>query len=403
MTRLLFAAALLVLFFASWIYLPAPNRPLLILGVGAPEVCAWLALAGLVVFGFTLAAGGRGSLGKLALAISLVATAIAVVPLVRLPFLTRGFDAAMRSALGEDFLQGVPADRRARLRPSSFSARDFVLGIVSGEARIVRGVPFAAPGGVPLTLDVYRPPASGRYPAVVQIYGGAWQRGAPADDGRFATYLAARGYVVFAIDYRHAPQWQWPSQIDDVRAALAWIREHAGDYDADGSRLALLGRSAGAHLAMLAAYEESPRSAKASAERPAIAAVVSYYGPVDLLDGYRNPPSPDPLDVRAIEEAFLGGTPDQQPDRYRAASPITLVSRALPPSLLIYGARDHIVQSRFGALLDARLRAAGATSVFLEIPWAEHAFDAVPNGPSGQLALYYTERFLAWALTRVTA
>ena len=107
--------------------------------------------------------------------------------------------------------------------------------------------------------------------------------------------------------------------------------------------------------------------------------------------------------MRAIEEVFLGGRADQQPDRDRAASPITLVWRALPPSLLIHGARDHIVQSRFGALLDARLRAAGATSVFLEIPWAEHAFDAVPNGPSGQLALYYTERFLAWALTLVTA
>jgi acetyl esterase/lipase len=58
------------------------------------------------------------------------------------------------------------------------------------------------------------------------------------------------------------------------------------------------------------------------------------------------------------------------------------------------------VLPRFGELIDARLRAAGATSVFLEIPWAEHAFDAVPNGPSAQLALYYTERFLAWALTR---
>jgi acetyl esterase/lipase len=75
------------------------------------------------------------------------------------------------------------------------------------------------------------------------------------------------------------------------------------------------------------------------------------------------------------------------------------VSRHLPPSLLIYGSRDHIVLSRFGAMLDGRLREAGATSVFLEIPWAEHAFDVIPNGPSGQLSLYYTERFLAWALS----
>jgi len=196
---------------------------------------------------------------------------------------------------------------------------------------------------------------------------------------------------VFAIDYRHAPRWQWPAQIEDVRAALGWIRAHGGEYDADLSRLALLGRSAGAHLAMLAAYEPGA---------PPVAAVVSYYGPVDLADGYRNPPRPDPLDVRSIEEALLGGTPDQVPERYREASPITYVSRRLPPSLLIYGSRDHIVLPRYGAMLDDRLRATGATSVFMEIPWAEHAFDAVPYGPSGQLSLYYTEQFLAWALTR---
>ena len=63
-----------------------------------------------------------------------------------------------------------------------------------------------------------------------------------------------------------------------------------------------------------------------------VRAVVSYYGPVDLTDGYRNPPSPDPLDVRAIEEALLGGTPDQVPERYREASPISYVARRLPPS-----------------------------------------------------------------------
>lgn len=398
MIRLLLAAALVLLFLASWIYLPAPNRTLLALGVGAPELAAWLAMGGLLASVLTLCVAGRRSLRRLTLLLSVVATVTASVPLVQLPFVTRRFDAAMAAALGHDFLRGVPSDRLAGMRPSPFAVRDFVFGLDAGGARVTRGIPFATPAGVRLTLDVYRPQPAGRYPAVVQIYGGAWQRGAPGDDTVFATYLAVHGFVVFAIDYRHAPEWRWPSQIEDVRAALAWILAHGSEHDADASRVALLGRSAGAHLAMLAAYEESSR---ASAERSLpIAAVVSYYGPVDLTDGYRNPPRPDPLDVRAIEAAFLGGTPDQVPDRYRDASPVTYVSRRVPPSLLIYGSRDHIVVSRFGAMLDARLRAAGATSVFLEIPWAEHAFDVIPNGTSGQLSLYYTERFLAWALTR---
>jgi acetyl esterase/lipase len=254
----------------------------------------------------------------------------------------------------------------------------------------VRGVKFAVNDGVPLTMDIYRPASAGTYPAVVQIYGGAWQRGAPGDNAEFASYLAAHGFVVFAIDYRHAPRWQWPAQLADVRAALAWIAEHGKEFDADTGRLALLGRSSGAQLAMVAAYAPGG---------PPACAVVSYYGPVNLVEGYRRPPRPDPLDVRSIEEAFLGGTPDDALDRYRSASPITYAERPLPPTLLVYAARDHVVEARFGEMLYQKLRATGTPSVLLEIPWAEHAFDEVSGGPGAQLALYHTERFLAWALT----
>ncbi len=153
--------------------------------------------------------------------------------------------------------------------------------------------------------------------------------------------------------------------------------------------MALLGRSSGAQLAMVAAYEPGALPVRA---------VVNYYGPVDLVEGYRHPPDPDPLNVRAIEEAFLGGSPVQMPEAYRTASPISYVSRSLPPTLSIYGMRDYVVEPRFGGLLHASLRATGSTSVLLQIPWAGHAFDAVPHGPGAQLALYHTERFLAWAL-----
>jgi acetyl esterase/lipase len=94
-------------------------------------------------------------------------------------------------------------------------------------------------------------------------------------------------------------------------------------------------------------------------------------------------------------ETYLGGTPDQSPERYRAASPITYVSAKVPPTLLLYGSRDHVVEAKFGRLLNDRLRAAGATSFLFELPWSEHAFDAVPSGLGGQVSLYYIERYLA--------
>jgi acetyl esterase/lipase len=223
----------------------------------------------------------------------------------------------------------------------------------------------------------------------VQLYGGAWQGGSPEDNASFASWFASKGYVVVAADYRHAPEARWPAQIEDVRSALTWIAAHASEYEADPSRLGLIGRSAGAQLALVAGYQPGVVP---------VHAIVSFYGPTDLVAGWRQPPRPDPLDVRDVLETYLGGTPDTLSRTYKNASPVTYASRTVPPTLLLTGGRDHVVSPRFGRELDDRLNRAGATSVLLEIPWAEHAFDALPNGLSGQIALYYTERFLAWAL-----
>lgn len=388
MPYLLLSAAGAIFFLTLWIFIPGWTYPLFVLGVGAPELSPWLFVASLILCLACAKFSGPSQLTRVALVLTLGATALASVPVVQAALAVRRFENVMRRALGEDFLHAVSARVRDGMRPRPIVAIDLFRGIDFGEPRVVRGIPFAAPDGQQLTLDVYRPLADGRFPAIVQIYGGAWQGGAPGDNPEFARYLAARGYVVFAIDYRHAPSWPWPAQIADVRTALTWIREHGREHDADFSRLALLGRSAGGHLALMAAYEPGA---------PPVRGVVSFYAPVDLADGYRHPPRPDPLDVRAIDEALLSGTPDQAPDRYREASPIRFVNRKLPPTLLIYGARDHVVEARFGVMLHERLQRTGTPSILLEIPWAEHAFDAIPGGLSGQLALYYMERFLAWA------
>jgi acetyl esterase/lipase len=168
-----------------------------------------------------------------------------------------------------------------------------------------------------------------------------------------------------------------------------WIRDHAGAYGGDVSRVVLMGRSAGAHLAMMAAYKNPPI---------AVRGVVSYYGPSDLPDAYRHPPRPDPLDIRDVDVKFIGGTPDAHPTEYADASPVSYANRSQPPTLLVYGARDNIVEARYGRILKNRLTSGGTPAAYLEIPWAGHGFDAVFNGVSSQIALYYTERFLTWAV-----
>lgn len=358
MSLILLSAALLMGFLALWVVVPAPTMTLLALGVGVPELSPVLLVITLAIAG--LAWRGSGVADHWALALTLFAAVLFILPILQ--FARIATDAPL-------------------------SIRQLVRGVPVADARVTRAIQFAAPEDVPLTLDVYQPPSSGRFPSIVQIYGGAWQRGTPGNDEGFARRLASRGFVVFAIDYRHAPVWQWPAQRDDVRAALAWIRTHASGYDADPARLALVGRSAGAQLALAEAFQN-----------PDVRAVVSFYGPVNLTQGWHEPPTPDPIDTKSVLEAYLGGTPAQVPERYRDASPITQVSARTPPTLLLYGSRDHIVEAHFGRQLHERLQAAGASSQLIEIPWAEHAFDALSGGLSGQLSWFHTERFLAQSL-----
>ena len=129
--------------------------------------------------------------------------------------------------------------------------------------------------------------------------------------------------------------------------------------------------------------------------------MISYYGPIDLTAAYHNPPRPDPLGVRDIENDFIGGPPEKFPAEYSDASPMTYATteraRSLPPTLLIYGGRDNVVEPKYARQFAEKLNESGTSAAYLEIPWAEHGFDAVFSGVSSQLSLYYTERFLAWA------
>jgi acetyl esterase/lipase len=368
----------LMLFTSVWIVIPVSNAWLLPFGVGAPEISPVLLVGSLLLLPVAAVRAKKFGVARLALVFSLVSTCLSLVPIAQIPSTLARFDAAMAS---------IPRTRQRDMRAQAVNLREVFKPSEPGVCVVTRGIEFAKPDGVPLTLDVYGPPIPGRFPVLVQIYGGAWQHGSPSSYDWFARYFASRGYVVVAIDHRHAPAWRWPEQLEDVRSALIWVAEHSSAYGGDPTRIVLVGRSSGAQLAMRMAYDEAPSS---------IRAVVNLYGPVDLADGWRHPPHPDPLDVRGVLETFLGGTPDQMPERYRHASPITYASGRVPPTLHIYGSRDHVVEARFGRQIDRALKRSGHTSVLLELPWSEHAFDIVPNGLGGQISLYYIERFIAW-------
>ncbi len=380
--------SILGLFLSIWTVVPAPTFSLLIFGVSVPELSPGIIVINTIAL-FLRVTVSQSWLFNLILICSSIGLILSLLPLLQFPAANKRFSAEMERVLGVDYLNKIPPDLQQQMRSQPLLIADIFRGIPSREVRINRGIVFASPDRVDLKLNLYRPLASGKNPTLIIIYGGAWRSGSPDDYEQFSSYIAAQGYSVITIDYRHAPKYKFPIQLEDVQTACNYIQEHADDLEVDLNRISIMGRSAGGHLATLAAYQQNAI---------AFRSVVSYYGASNLTEGYYNPPVPNPIDTRAILKNFLGGTPEEVPELYRQASPINYPRPNLPPTLLVYGQRDHLVQVKFGRQLYDKLRATNNAAIFLEIPWAEHAFDIVFFGLSNQITLYYTERFLALTL-----
>ena len=374
------------LFLSAWILLPAPTFFWLTFSVGTPELSPWIVVLNSVALILGYISRKLSPYPYLWITICTMALAFSIVPLIQIPGAIQKANVAMEQLVPSDVAANT-TPRYAQLRSQPVALKDVFFGIPIPKVRHLTGLKFPSKDQRSLDLELYLPPAPGQYPGIISIYGGAWQRGGPRANAQFNQYLSAQGYAVWAISYRHAPAYKFPTQLEDVQSALDYIQTHATEYETQPDQLALIGRSAGAHLAMLAAYSTS---------NPAIRGVINFYGPVNLTEGYNNPPNPDPIQSRKVLETLFGGPPTQFPNAYRDASPITYVTQPQPPTLLIYAGRDNIVQFKYGQLLFDRLRATGTQAVLLHIPWADHAFDAVFNGVSSQFSIYYAERFLDW-------
>jgi acetyl esterase/lipase len=237
-----------------------------------------------------------------------------------------------------------------------------------------------------LSLDFYR--ASGRRPApcVIVMHSGGWNSGERGEFPSFNRWLTARGYAVAAISYRLAPQSTWPAQRDDVVAAVAFLRAHAGPLGIDPARLVLFGRSAGGQIAEAAAY---------GVPALALRGVIALYAPADLNFAYAFGKEDDVLKSPLLLRQLLGGPPATARAAYDSASAILHVTPATPPTLLMHGQLDDLVWHRQSERLNQRLTDTGVPHVFVSLPWATHAFEYNLNGPGGQLTTFAVEWFLA--------
>jgi acetyl esterase/lipase len=356
------AAAVLMVAIAIWTVVPAPTLPTLALAVLVPELAVPLvAIFALLATGCWFAT--RGRVRVVVMSLCAIALAATVWPALAAPWTAWHADDALRAG------RIAPLPDRMTL-----AAVD-----------VERDVPVRLRDGTASALDLYRPRIAGRLPLLVTIYGGAWIFGSRGAEAPLARRYAARGYAVAVIDYRHAPVYRFPTQIDDVDDALATIAHDAHGWNVDVDRVALFGRSAGAQLALLAGERTQPLHVRA---------IVAYYAPTDLVEGWNDPPVPDPAGTKRILIAYLGGPPDaSRIARYRAASPLDVAHAGMPPVLAIIGDRDELVRPQFQRTFAARLDALHVPNVAIELPWSNHAFDAI-DGLGAGIAHDATLRFL---------
>lgn len=259
------------------------------------------------------------------------------------------------------------------------------LAFVRRDIAVTRGVEYSNADGVRLCLDVFAPRTPGRLrPAIVQVHGGAWVTGFKWAQGvPLLGQLAKLGWVGFNVDYRLAPRAAFPAHLVDVKRAIAWVREHAEEYDIDPSFVVVTGGSAGGHLAALVgltanAPEYQPGFASSDTS---VAAVAAFYGIYDLTERRR---SLGRITRWWLERWVLKTRYADDPEAFVRASPIELVRPDAPPFYVVHGSADTVIPVGGAREFVERLRETSSSPVFyLEVPGATHAFDILPSLRTG--------------------
>jgi acetyl esterase/lipase len=231
-------------------------------------------------------------------------------------------------------------------------------------------------------LDVWKMPATTQgAPVIYYIHGGAWTFGDKRQQGRPMLHeFVSRGWVVVAINYRLAPQFAWPAQIEDATRALGWIKSNIASYGGEPDRVVVAGGSAGGHLASLLALSSEYPTWR-PAETPelsdwSVRGALSFYGVLEMFGDEEHWRGLGRALRRLLEHRVVQLPYDGNDEIYRALSPIERVRVDSPPFLVVQGTTDTLVEVNVARAFVAKFRAiAFAPLYYIELPLTQHAFD----------------------------
>ena len=225
-----------------------------------------------------------------------------------------------------------------------------------------------------LKLDIVRPnPQSNLHRAILLIHGGGWVGGNRKEMLEIGNYLADKGFLIASVDYRLAPKDPWPAQLEDVQAAVRYIRAHAKELDIVADEIGASGVSAGGHLS---AFLGSVDQVGAVSSR--VQAVCSISGIHDL-----NMPLTQAGETYRIVQRLIGETTKiDKPGRYKA-SPINFFDQHTAPTLFIQGKVDPLVPSTQTEEAEVKLKGLGVPTQAIYVDHMGHGIDPI-NAPEAK-------------------
>jgi acetyl esterase/lipase len=239
----------------------------------------------------------------------------------------------------------------------------------------IKNIEYKNINGTSLQLDIYKPKNINiPSPLLVFIHGGGWRGGQRSDYLVYLIAFAKRGYITATVSYRLLKDGPYPACAQDITDAVRWFYNNSQKYGYDPDRIALIGGSAGAHLALLAAYGwKNPNAIKDTAgiaeSTHHIKAVVDIYGPFDLTTEYaRNHP---------LVTSFISRSFEESPELYREASPEQYLNRNSPPTMILHGTSDELVPVSQSDMLKSKLDSLGVPCVYYRLPLWPHTMDIV--------------------------
>lgn len=360
----------------------------------------WQGLLGGLLVALGALAETQGQLGLLLLLLSLLGLGYSL-------WLATGanktLENALVAALGPDYRQQIPAQRRALLcdrgdwrqwiRPFSMRREG---------VECLRDIPYGGAGKRNL-LDVYRPASypSSPAPVLLQVHGGGWTIGDKTQQALpLMNHLAQRGWVCVAINYRLSPRHAFPAHIEDTKLAIAWIKQHIAAHGGDPQFIAITGGSAGGHLASLAALTPNLPEFQGEAANTdtSVQAAVPFYGVYDWLQ--QSGQGPNKSMHKFLVSHVLQSRPEDNQQLWHSGRPLANVNAGSPPMFIIHGSHDSLVQVEEARHFAAALgQVSTAPVAYAELRGGQHAFEVFHSVRSDH-AMHAAARFLEWSHAR---